>query len=221
MRDHRAYRMSFDEVQDQALMLQGGGTHSSVVGLLSAVYLLAQHQEAQSLLREEIHERLPPFTRGEVVDPAVFSHVPYLDAVLNEVMRLYSAFSWTGRVPTEPVTVLNTMIPKGTHISISPWALHRSTRLWGKDAKVFKPERWLNGAPTVPRELCAFLSFLAGPRNCIGEEFARAEMKCVIAALFGRYRISFGEQSIPSVTHQVGVSFRAPIIVELEDLGEW
>ncbi|KAI9689374.1 MAG: hypothetical protein M1822_010025 [Bathelium mastoideum] len=222
MRTNHIHTMSFEELQDQALMFQSGGVHSTVVGLLSTIYLLAQSQDSQTRLRDEIREMLPPCSPGSTVNPETFARMPYLDAVFNEVMRLQSAFSWTGRIPTKHVTLVDTKIPKNTSLSISPWALHRSFKLWGEDAKEFKPERWLNGGATVPRELCTFISFGAGPHKCIGEEFARFEMKCVIAALFGRYNVTFPKgQALPGITHQTGVAFRKPIMPQLELIEGW
>ncbi len=218
----RTNKLSFEEIQDQALMFQGGGHHSSVIAMLSTIYFLAQHQHVQDRLREEIRQTLMPCTPGATIDPDVFTQMPYLQAVRAEVLRLFSAFSWTGRTPMESVTILGTAIPKETCISLSPWALHRSYRLWGSDAKDFKPERWLGGASSVPKQLCSFISFGAGPHKCIGEEFAKAEMNCIIAALFGRYKMSFGDdQSVPGVTHQSTVAFRKQMIVQLELVEGW
>lgn len=218
----RGHKMTFEELQDQALMLQSGGSHSSVIGLLSAVYFLAQDKDIQERLRQEIREKLPPCTLDSTINPEIFLHMPYLEAVRNEVLRLHSAFSWTGRSSKEPIRISDDMIPKGTSISISPWALHRSSKLWGNDAKEFRPERWLDVAPTVPREICSFISFGAGSRKCIGQEFAKAELTCVIAALFGRYNVTFGEkQSIPGVTHQTAVAFRQDMMVQLELVEGW
>jgi cytochrome P450 len=214
--------MSVSQLQDQALMFQSGGSHSSVISLLSAAYLLAQHQEIQDRLRDEIRKYLPPCTEDSSIETDIVMHMPYLNAVRNEVLRLYSAFSWLGRRAIEDVEIHGTRIPAGTLVSLSPWALHRSYRLYGHDAKEFKPERWLSGAPTVPREICSFLSFGAGSRACIGKSFAMAELNCIIAALFGRYRVRFGAgQAIPKVTQQVGVAFRSEMLVELELVEGW
>ena len=222
MRKNHIHIMSFEELQDQALMYQSGGVHSSVVGLLSAVYLLAQDQHRQARLREEVRGVLPPCNPGSMINAETFARMPYLDAVLNEMLRLHSAFSWTGRTPTKDITLFNTTIPKDTALSISPWAMHRSYKLWGSDANLFKPERWLNGGPTIPRKLCSFISFGAGPHKCIGEEFARAELKCIMAALFGRYRITFPEgQALPGITHQTSVAFKQPISVHLKLIEGW
>lgn len=219
-----AKKLSARSLLDQAMMLQAGGIHTSHAAILSAIYFLAQpqHQHMQERLRSEIRATLPSCAPNSILPTAAFEHTPYLDAVRKEVLRLHSAFSWTGRTPTKATTVSGVTLQRGTAISLSPWALHRSFALWGADAKEFKPERWLEGGKDIPREACAYIPFGAGPRVCIGERFAKAELNCLLAGLFGRFRLSFeGGQTLPAVTQQVTVAFREDIKVRVEVVGGW
>jgi cytochrome P450 len=68
------------------------------------------------------------------------------------------------------------------------WMINRSPAIWGDDAGEFRPQRWISeaGKPNQNggRESnYDFLTFLHGPRSCIGQSFARAEMRCLLAAL--------------------------------------
>ena len=70
----------------------------------------------------------------------------------------------------------------------------------GEDAHEFKPERWLNkdgkaNAKGGADSNYAFLTFLHGPRSCIGQRFAQAEFACLLAAWVGRYESTFEEDS--------------------------
>jgi cytochrome P450 len=69
--------------------------------------------------------------------------LPYLHAVCNEVFRIYPPAGLTRRVATKNTSILGQFIPKGTEIVISPRALNVSQELWGPDANVFNPNRWL------------------------------------------------------------------------------
>lgn len=60
----------------------------------------------------------------------------------------------------------------------------RSTKIWGNDARVFKPERWLKDR--IPNE-CEFLSFNAGKRACLGKKFAYLEIKIVLTKFLDRF----------------------------------
>lgn len=69
---------------------------------------------------------------------------------------------------------------------ISPWAVNANTELWGSDAAEFKPERWqreLIGSSTDNKSTnYQYLTFLHGPRSCIGQSFAMGEFQCLVAA---------------------------------------
>lgn len=87
---------------------------------------------------------------------------------------------------------------------ISPWSINRDKTLWGPDAEDFRPERWLegdnaaNGGASTPY---ALMTFLHGPRSCIGRGFALTEMKCLLAVLVTRFRF---EMADPSEVVEVG-----------------
>lgn len=122
--------------------------------------------------------------------------MPYLTGVCNETLRLY---------PTVPLTVRNSVkatqigtyhIPKGTETVISMWAVNRDTNLWGPDAETFRPERWLDGPNAAnggAKSPYALLTFLHGPRSCIGRNFALTEMKCLLALLVARFRFEMAD----------------------------
>ncbi|UNI19411.1 hypothetical protein JDV02_005595 [Purpureocillium takamizusanense] len=102
----------------------------------------------------------------------------------------------TSREAVCDTTIQGQVVPKGTYIVISPWGTNVDRSLWGHDAGEFSPERWLS--PTTAagssdtatattgsggaKSNYAFLTFLHGPRSCIGADFARAELACLLAA---------------------------------------
>ena len=122
--------------------------------------------------------------------------MPYLTAVCNETLRLYPAAPTTARHAIKPTTVGTHYIPRGTQACISPWAINRNRALWGADADKYNPARWLDGpnaATGGATSPYALLTFLHGPRSCIGQSFARTEMKCLLAALVMRFRFELAE----------------------------
>lgn len=80
-----------------------------------------------------------------------------------------------GRIPRSSVEIGGRVFPKGTSLLVPMWAINKSRKLWGEDARDFNPDRWLkdkvNGGAT---ESLAFLSFGTGHRSCIG----RSKNKC-------------------------------------------
>jgi cytochrome P450 len=87
-------------------------------------------------------------------------------------------------------------IRAGAVILISPWVLHRHRRLW-REPDAFDPTRFLPDAPPVDR--FAYLPFGAGPRVCIGAQFAQTEATLVLAALIQRFRVTVdqGRPALP------------------------
>ncbi|ROW16672.1 hypothetical protein VPNG_01515 [Cytospora leucostoma] len=73
-------------------------------------------------------------------------------------------------------------ISKGTSIAISSWIINRSPDLWGPEAEVFNPERWVD---VVADDTGGYSKWR--PNNCIGEDFARTELSCLVADVVSRF----------------------------------
>lgn len=146
------------------------------------------HPETQSRVREEVRQALPvnPAKDATVDLSAVLESLPYLNAVCNETLRLYPTVPITIRGAIRDTRIIDKPIPRGTDIIICPWAVNRNPKLWGPDAEKFKPERWIDdGKPNNSGGAdsnYSNLTFLHGPRSCIGQNFAKAELRCLAAA---------------------------------------
>ena len=81
-------------------------------------------------------------------------------------------------------------IPAGALIMISPWVLHRHLNLWN-EPEAFDPSRFLADKPLAHR--FAYLPFGAGPRVCVGAQFALAEAAVVLAKMVQRFEISLAD----------------------------
>jgi cytochrome P450 len=102
-------------------------------------------------------------------------------------------------------------IPKGTTFTIAPGMINHDTELWGPDAGVFDPERWMREGCTNTggvRSNYGFLTFLHGPRSCIGATFAKSELACLVAALVGRFRMELEDPDKEEelIKHEIGAS---------------
>lgn len=128
--------------------------------------------------------------------------MPYLNGVCQEVLRLYPTVPTTGREAVRNTTIAGVTIPKGTTVALIPQSINRNPEFWGSSADEFLPERWIDtdkdgkrvpnkhgGAPTN----FAFLTFLHGPRACIGKDFAKAEFRCAVLGLFGAFQLELQE----------------------------
>lgn len=77
-------------------------------------------------------------------------------------------------------------VPGGTTIYVHANAIHRLPQFWGDDADTFDPDRW-DHLP-ASHSANSYMSFLQGPRSCIGRKFAETEMKTLIVTLLSQYR---------------------------------
>ncbi|KAK7745019.1 hypothetical protein SLS53_003254 [Cytospora paraplurivora] len=193
---------------DQLMTFLAAGHETTASSMTWAVYLLARHPGVQRRLREEVRARLPP-PGAAAVSSLDVDHLPYLSAVCSEVLRYYPPVPMTLREAAVDTTILGRRVPAGTRIVISPAATNKDPLLWGAEAAQFNPDRWLSrqqqqqhdDGEKVDRDghrsaaaaggggassNYAFLSFLHGPRSCIGMGFARAEFACLLAAWVGR-----------------------------------
>jgi len=111
-------------------------------------------------------------------------------------MRLYPpvpSLSRTARA--DDVAAGHCVIPKGALVVVSPYLLHRHETLWEAPDR-FRPERFLPGArETIPRY--AYLPFGAGPRICIGQQFAMVEAVVVLATLLRHLRFDYASEEPP------------------------
>jgi cytochrome P450 len=185
---------TFDEenLVDQCMTFLGAGHETTASALQWAVYALCKNPDVQRRLREEVRANLPSLRDETPITAAEIDNLPYLNAVCNEVLRFHPSVPATVRISVRDTTLAGKHIPKGTIFSIAPQILNRMEEFWGPDADTFNPDRFMgpgkaNTGGAVSNY--AFLTFLHGPRSCIGQGFAKAELACLLAATVGRFEM--------------------------------
>lgn len=184
-----------EDLVNQLMTFLAAGHETTASALTWAIYCLCRHPDVQSKLRDELRTQLPALReRNTQISSTEIDRLPYLNAVLQETLRIFPPVPLTLRETALDTTIQSHFIPAGTTIVICPWAINTSTHLWGPDARSFNPERWLGPgkANTGGAESnYAVTTFLHGPRSCIGKEFAKAEYACLVASLVGRCELEF------------------------------
>lgn len=179
---------SEDKLVDNMMTFLAAGHETTASSLTWAGYLLSKHPNVQKKLRAEVHEHISDLNNN--VGDAIIDGMPYLHAVCQEVLRCYPPVPVTLREAVIDTTIQGYPIPKGTTIMLCPWAVNTSKELWGDDANDFNPDRWMNPGQANSGGAAsnyAFLTFLHGPRSCIGQRFATAELACLLAAFVGKF----------------------------------
>ncbi|KAJ7475738.1 cytochrome P450 [Mycena latifolia] len=205
------YRLEGFIMLDSTLIFAATDTTSSA--LSRTLHLLAQHQDVQEKLRQELRS-----AQKDGIDPSYDDLVSleYLDAICRETLRLYPPVSVMTRTARKDVvlttsapittvdgaTTTDIPIPAETDFIISILASNRNPAIWGPDCLEWKPERWLSPLPKtigdahVPGIYSNLLTFSGGGRACIGFKFSQLEMKVVLWLLVERFKFSLSDKDI-------------------------
>lgn len=179
-----------DALVNQMMTMLAAGHDTSGLSLTWACYVLGRYPKVQTRLREEILASQLPVQPGRddsTGDAQSIQGLSYLQAVVNEILRLYTPVPVTRREALQNTTVQGYSIPKDSHLVTSSWVVNRLDDQWA-GAEEFRPDRWLE-AQGDDVDTFAFASFSHGPRSCIGQGFARAELLVFLAALVGNFQI--------------------------------
>ncbi|KAJ8124653.1 hypothetical protein O1611_g8987 [Lasiodiplodia mahajangana] len=176
----------------QLVVFAGEGTTAHT--LTAATYELLAHPEDLQKVREELAQAIPD--ANETPSFSQVDSLPYLNAVINEVIRLHpGVMNRQPRIsPDLPIayhdkhTGRDYVLPPGTLTTMSPLTTHMNADVF-EDPYEFRPQRWIDN-PKIAR---AFLGFSRGSRSCLGMNLARKEMAMVLAALFRKYDVYRGQ----------------------------
>ncbi len=186
--------LSPTQVRDEVVTFLVAG-HETVASALSwAFSLLAESSEWTHRLRAEVDA-----LDGQVSVEAL-SRLPETRAVIDETLRMYPpAWVITRKALVDDV-VAGHHIPRGALVIISPWLVHRHHEEWD-DPDLFDPQRFL---PSCEARRAAYIPFGAGPRMCIGRDFALVEATLMLAHVMSKFELQRVARStpraIPSVT---------------------
>lgn len=186
-----------ENLVDQVMTFLAAGHETTAAALTWAVYMLCLCPDVQERLREEVRAHLPSLgDPAATVSALEIDKLPYLNAVCSEVLRYYSPVPITIRDAVRDTTIQGIKVPKGTRIMLCPWATNKDESLWGADARDFNPDRWIPSGESPEKDKLAgnggassnyaFMTFIHGPRSCIGMGFAKAEFACLLATWVGR-----------------------------------
>jgi cytochrome P450 len=174
---------SASQLRDQVATLILAGHETTAVTLFWALIMLAQAPDEQEWLAQEA----AGVTIGQDLGHAAMASLIRTRAVVNETLRLFPAAFTIVREVIKRDRAADVDLPKRSIVMIAPWVLHRHHGLWS-DPDIFQPSRFMPDQPAPGR--FAFMPFGAGPRICVGAQFALTEAVLVLAALVGRFHVT-------------------------------
>ena len=184
---------------DEILTLIVAGHETTASTLNWAWYLISQHPEVEQSLSNEL---------ATLTTSSEFGDLPrflYTRQIIDEAMRLYPAGWLLTRKALRDDRLGEYFVPAGTEIYVSPYFIQRHPDLWEEPDR-FNPDRF-RPDNSRHRHRLATIPFSAGPRNCIGEHFARIEMQIHLMTIARYLRLRY----IPSkpIELEAGVNLRS------------
>jgi cytochrome P450 len=180
-RDAAGKPLDDEAVIDQALSLLVAGVETTGSTLAWLFHELARNPQAE----RQVHEEVDVAAAEEISDPKQLRRLSHTARFLQETLRLHT-LSFFMRRTMEPCELGGARLAAGAEVVLSPHALHHDPR-WHPDPDTFAPERWMPGAPAVPKG--AYLPFGTGAHRCVGEHFAYTEILTALTMICSRWRL--------------------------------
>lgn len=175
-------KLSDEEVREEVDTFMFEGHDTTAMALSWTIFLLGHNKHIQEKLWlevDELHE-----SHGLDVDDVELDQLKklkYLDCVVKEALRLCPSVPFIGRQTTAELKLGNHIVPPASVVFVLIYQLHRNSDIF-PNPEQFDPDRFLP-ENTLGRHPFAYVPFSAGPRNCIGQKFAMAEMKTILLHL--------------------------------------
>jgi cytochrome P450 len=181
---------STEEMVDQVAIFFLAGHETSASALAWALWLVAANRGVQDRLNTEVNNLdMLAITFSDL------SKLRFTRDVFREALRLYPPVPMMVRETTRAEQFRDRTLPKAAQVVISPWHLHRQSRIW-PDPDAFDPDRWQRPDQAQPQRE-AYIPFSAGRRVCTGAGFAMAEGVLLLAMLLKSFRFEIVPDRIP------------------------
>lgn len=178
-------------LKDEVMTIFLAGHETTANALSWTMYLLSQHPECMRKLREEVDR----VTQGEEMTLAHLHQLEYTKACINEGMRIYPPVWLIARKAIENTTIGEFEIPANTNVFITPYLIHMDPKLWDNPEE-FRPERWFE-EKTKQMDKFAYFPFAAGPRMCIGNNFALMEAELILSKMVQSFEFEYLKDRAP------------------------
>ena len=202
--------LSRDEMVDVFITIFITGQETTANSLSFTLYEIIRNRHVEVKLLNEINEVLGDRGNVEFDDLA---KLKYLGQVLEEGLRRHPVVPAPSRFLSKDITVGGYHIPKGTGCSSFMHMFSRNPEIW-KDPESFDPERFSN-VENIQKLSTTHFPFSVGPRNCIGQTFARFESKVILAKLLRKFQFSLVPGQTDRMEERLTLSPRDGVICEV------
>lgn len=179
--------MTKNQLKDSIFTVIGAGFETTGTASAHCILFLAMHQDIQEKTFQEIMSVFPSDDVEITYDE--LSKLNYLENVMKESLRLGPTVHAISREALEDFELSpGDIIKKGSIFAINIYGLHRRKDLWGDDAELFNPDRFL--PENFKDKQQYFIPFSVGRRNCIGYKYAYTSFKVMMVKLLKNFKFS-------------------------------
>nr|QQL94723.1 cytochrome P450 4f3-like protein [Lateolabrax maculatus] len=216
-KDEDGQGLTDEEIQAEANTFMLAGHDTTASAICWTLYNLARHEDYQEKCRQEVMDLMEGRDKHQI-EWEDLSSLPFTTMCIRESLRLHSPVQAVTRKYTQDMALPeDRTVPKGAICLVSIYGTHHHPAVW-TDPHEFNPLRFdpANAEGQAPH---AFIPFSSGPRNCIGQKFALAELRVVVALTLLRFRLTPGVN--PELGSSPGEVRRLPQLVLRAEGGLW
>ncbi|NP_001165982.1 cytochrome P450 4AB15 [Nasonia vitripennis] len=189
-------------IKEEVDTFTAAGYDTTGMGMVYMLLLLAENKDVQKLARAE-SDRILSASGGRITMTEI-QQMDYIERCVKESLRLFPTAPNISRTIIKDIQLKNCMVPAGTDVFVPIYDVHRDPKYWPDPLK-FDPDRFLP-EEVHKRHPFSYLPFSHGPRNCIGQKFAIAEMKALVARIVYNFYLE-------PVTYTKDLQFTAHIVL--------
>ncbi|EZF31456.1 hypothetical protein H101_04936 [Trichophyton interdigitale H6] len=181
------------ELTSNAAALMIAGSETTATTLTAGTYFLLKNPSVYQRLVQEIRSS---FKEEKDITISELDNLPYLAAVLTETLRIFPPVPgiMTRVIPKEGKHLCGYWLPGKTVVSVSQLSAYHSERYFLRPEE-FIPARWMGDPQFSKDSKDVFQPFSVGPRNCIGQNMARAEMRLIMAKILWNFDLELSPES--------------------------
>ncbi|KAK2473230.1 hypothetical protein H9L39_15405 [Fusarium oxysporum f. sp. albedinis] len=180
-----------EQASRESLLNVVAGSDTSATTIRLIMLSLLSNPIMYLKLRNEIDYAIKAGSISSPITDAEARKLPYLQAVIQEGLRIKApaAGPLFKQVPPQGDEIDGKFIPGGTQIGQSPFAVYHSKEIFGQDASLFSPERWINADPAKYEAMAEVVSlvFSTGKYQCLGKPVAFIELNKIFVELLRRF----------------------------------
>lgn len=194
-----------DEAESETILQIIAGSDTTATAIRTTfLYIITTPRVLTKLLAEITGA---PLKLSSPISDAEARAMPYLQAVIKEGLRIWppAVGLMAKKVPPEGDTINGMYVPGGTRIGYGGFSILRNKKIWGEDADVFRPERWLEGEGIKDLEQAWEVIFNAGRYQCLGKNVALMELNKVFVELLRHFEFSLVDPTNPWKSMCMGI----------------